>query len=1264
MKLTVLVTVLAAALLFTAAPMGTLAADSGFATLTETPVTEPESPQKPDEIVKAPVIVKFGAATEMAAQGADYYIHNDGITQGKYEATSGQLKLLYSRPVENGHPEYRIMPYFSNAGLTADHKYVRVTYKTDEAFHSELIFFNNKTGSAVTLENEASVSKGEWVRTDSADISSSGILQRFLDKRHATLGFNCIIEGAEFYLSEIAFFTSEKQAYEYYGDSPRNVSVDSVEMTFGTGGSGTTSQGENYGANAYDANSRALKITYAEKTNLSSFKYMAKIKFRTSAHITNEYRYVRVVYSAKNPDGVDSAVMYLRTDAQANVSCLVRDVRDTNGEFVISDTVCLSQYTADRFSGMGEATSRTHNSLVINPTAPGGEYYIRSLVFFKTREEAEAYVLKDDSSKITVEGVDIAEFTVVIPEDAPVAAKYAAEAVVDRIDELTGVRLPVKTDSQSTSKHEIIIGNCERELSEKVLGEPQNYGRYVSFIGNGCIVLNAEKAPILEICADEFVNNYLYGSSINVPALIELKGGSVTGTNNEMRESKYLKEFENVSDPVTVTDSFDSDTGLFTEENGESYRSVEGGTLNVSAGSDRLTYIHVYEPNAEISTKISVKSAKADSEVSLMLRYTSANAYVKAGYDFAKGEWFLENREGADFYLERLASKKAEFNKNTDYTLTFRADGTSLTLYVNGEKLLETDSATHVTPGRIAIFADNAEISVDDFKAVLLSGEGTVLYNVEHTALPDDTSLAGGTVIKMSDGTLRFIYSKTVNYISSDNGNTWTDAGSFIDTMGQPNIIRLSDGSFMQIGTSGDKVCAFISTDELKSFKKVGEICEAVTADGKFSAKAVNMNDKIFLSPTTGRILFSQNYEVFGEGSYNGMKVFCRFYYSDDNGETWTSSETDAWQIEGNTETEYFGECKILECADGTLRMYNSWNHYGCIVYSESTDGGKTWGPLVKMPEFICSRSSMQFVRDPYAENDHTYYMIWVYSPYDPKVATMTRSRLSLARSEDGKTWEYLGDLWRWESNYTGTGSHGLINHIVNPTVYVTEDSVIAGCGASERMHEDSAKQFHQQQRQHLWTVKKSTLPEGKTLNLFDDVKVSADYNDAVSFVTSEGLFNGTSATTFSPDVTMNRAMFVTVLGRLDGADVSAYSEPTFSDVAAGQWYTGYVGWAAAKGIVNGMGGGVYGINGAVTVEQACTVLYRYSGGKASDSGTKTTVADFADGGDVSQWAKEAVEWAVANGVYTGDNGKLGATSAASRATVATIFANYVKAFG
>ena len=182
-------------------------------------------------------------------------------------------------------------------------------------------------------------------------------------------------------------------------------------------------------------------------------------------------------------------------------------------------------------------------------------------------------------------------------------------------------------------------------------------------------------------------------------------------------------------------------------------------------------------------------------------------------------------------------------------------------------------------------------------------------------------------------------------------------------------------------------------------------------------------------------------------------------------------------------------------------------------------------------------------------------------------------------------------------------------------------------------------------------------------INTFIDVKESDSFYEAVNFAVSKGLFSGTSPITFDPYADMTRAMFVTVLGRLEGIDSAQYTKVSFNDVVAGSWYAPYVEWAASNGIVNGLSASEYGINVPVTVEQACTILARYADFAESKTGSGLTLDSFTDGTSVSEWAKEGVAWAVKNGVYTGADGKLAPNSNANRSLVAVMLKNYSLAY-
>jgi hypothetical protein len=169
-------------------------------------------------------------------------------------------------------------------------------------------------------------------------------------------------------------------------------------------------------------------------------------------------------------------------------------------------------------------------------------------------------------------------------------------------------------------------------------------------------------------------------------------------------------------------------------------------------------------------------------------------------------------------------------------------------------------------------------------------------------------------------------------------------------------------------------------------------------------------------------------------------------------------------------------------------------------------------------------------------------------------------------------------------------------------------------------------------------------------VNPFADVADSAWYFDAVKYVWQAKLFEGTGATTFDPEGTMTRAMFATVLHRYAKLPARA-AAPAFTDVADGLWYSDAIAWAAEHKIVVGYGGGVFGPNDNITLEQMVTVLYRYVG--ASPSGELPTVF-----GDVSAWASDAMRWANTVKLFDGVGGTLTAKQPASRVQVAAFMAN------
>lgn len=173
----------------------------------------------------------------------------------------------------------------------------------------------------------------------------------------------------------------------------------------------------------------------------------------------------------------------------------------------------------------------------------------------------------------------------------------------------------------------------------------------------------------------------------------------------------------------------------------------------------------------------------------------------------------------------------------------------------------------------------------------------------------------------------------------------------------------------------------------------------------------------------------------------------------------------------------------------------------------------------------------------------------------------------------------------------------------------------------------------------------------------FVDVNSGAWYYDAVSFVYNKGIMNGVTATTFEPNSTITRGMVVTMLWRMAGEPY--VSGGSFSDVASGRYYSTAVAWAAKNGIVDGYSSTVFGVNDPVTREQFATILYRYAK-YMGYSTTGSSLTGYYDANSVSSWARDAMGWAVRNGIITGSgNSRLNPTGTASRAEVAQMFMSF-----
>ena len=179
--------------------------------------------------------------------------------------------------------------------------------------------------------------------------------------------------------------------------------------------------------------------------------------------------------------------------------------------------------------------------------------------------------------------------------------------------------------------------------------------------------------------------------------------------------------------------------------------------------------------------------------------------------------------------------------------------------------------------------------------------------------------------------------------------------------------------------------------------------------------------------------------------------------------------------------------------------------------------------------------------------------------------------------------------------------------------------------------------------------------------NRFADIVSSDWYYSDVMFASTYSLFNGTSASTFSPDMPMTRGMLVTVLHRAAGLP-SVNTQNPFNDVASGDYFAQGAIWAKAVGITNGVAADMFAPGDNITREQLVTMLMNFAKMLGYNVTVNPRTAAFADAAEVSSWAADAVLWARANGIINGKPGNLfDPAGVATRAEVSAILKRFIE---
>lgn len=177
--------------------------------------------------------------------------------------------------------------------------------------------------------------------------------------------------------------------------------------------------------------------------------------------------------------------------------------------------------------------------------------------------------------------------------------------------------------------------------------------------------------------------------------------------------------------------------------------------------------------------------------------------------------------------------------------------------------------------------------------------------------------------------------------------------------------------------------------------------------------------------------------------------------------------------------------------------------------------------------------------------------------------------------------------------------------------------------------------------------------------NSFVDVKSNDWYSSAVTYVFDNGIMNGTSATTFAPNATVERSQVVQMLYNLEGQP-TVTGNSGFSDIKSSDWYSKAVIWAERNGVVNGYENNTFRPGKAVSREEFAQMLYNYAVYKGYDLSASSNLTKFPDEKKVSTWAEKAMSWANGNELINGhDDGRLDPGGTAIRAQAASILMGF-----
>lgn len=724
---------------------------------------------------------------------------------------------------------------------------------------------------------------------------------------------------------------------------------------------------------------------------------------------------------------------------------------------------------------------------------------------------------------------------------------------------------------------------------------------------------------------------------------------------------------------------------------------VKGDSEIIGVG-DKVVPDHYYTGATDGSSSLTetgdaiyVESGYNDRDITVKIesgKLTSTNSYAIQYYDHAKPvsvkrEISVTGGTFSDLsaldYLADGASVTVKLAADTTKDVTIPA-GTTVTLDLNGHKLTNASGHTITNNGNLTVTGSGTVDNITHAKAALYNNTGAT------------ATLNGGTFTRSAE-------TGTANP-NSANGNSWYTVKNYGTLTINNGVTVENKGSFSSAVVNGwyDASKIGTSSEPVHNADAVLTINGGSISGGKITVKnddygVLNITGGTFTQPLDGLYcIYNANVTAISGGTVNGP-------VGSHNGVS-TEADQGKLTITGGTytddPTDYVASTAIAR-KDGDAQ-------YTVVAKSNLTAGVYTSDPSSALaPGYVSYKNS---------DNTYTVYYPVPVTPGntsssttknpDGSTTTTTTDKTTgtvteTTKNPDGSTTtvETKKDGSVTETNKTAGGSVGTVKSDANGNTEISANISAADVSAAAKKNEPVAAPVSVAPaaspaaapviklsvpasagevsvvipvtNAQQGTVAIKVNPDGteeiiKTSVVTKDgvvlgvkgstqikiVNNDKDFSDTVGhwaesdvdFVSARELFTGTAPQTFSPESATTRGMVVTVLARLAGETTDG----------GANWYDKGCAWAVTNGVSDGTDP-----NGTVTREQLAAMLYRYFGSPAV-SGSLS----FADASSVSEYAHDAMQWCVNNGIINGMDGLLNPQGQATRAQVSAMFARYI----